>query len=76
MQDSQGHPLFEGLYCSQEKGLSLLLNKTRRKTEEHALHMTVLIVSTVGTLPLHNLVPYVYWKNSQWLGTNCNYEKR
>ena len=37
--------------------------------------MTVLIVLTVGTLPLHNLVPYVYWKNSQWLGNNCNYEK-
>ena len=38
MQDSEWLPLVKDLYCSQEKGLSLLLNKGIRKTEEHALH--------------------------------------
>ena len=46
-QDSGWLPLVKDLYCSQEKGLSLLLKKRIRKTEEHALHdSTNVVVST------------------------------
>ena len=38
MQESEWLTLVNNLYCSQENGLSLLLNKRIRKTEEHALH--------------------------------------
>ena len=44
--DSGWPPLVKDLYYSQEKGLSLLLKKRVRKTEEHAIHNSTNVVDS------------------------------
>ena len=44
--DSGWLPLVKDLYYSQEKGLSLLLKKRKRKTEEYALHGSINVVDS------------------------------
>ena len=74
MQDSGWLPLVKGLHCSQQKGLFLLFNKKQERSK--SMHyVTVLMLVTVGTIPLHNLAP-LYRKNSQQLDTNCSLEKQ
>ena len=55
---------FCNIQGSEEKRLSLFLNKRIRKSEEHVLHDSTNTVDTLRSkLPLHSLVP-LCWENS------------
>ena len=47
MQDSEWLPLVKDLYCSQEKRLSILLNKHIRMTKEYALRDSTNTVDSI-----------------------------